>query len=135
MFIARRSVKQKFFQYPPNVQKELYGIYQLYQLYPFPKEVYICESMIDCLYLWTFNKPACALNGLGNELQFKQLRELPCRVLILATDSDEAGLRARERIRMNMQNTKIIKEVILPKGRKDINECTPNEIQNLVEVF
>ena len=135
LFVAKRSVKQKFFQYPKDVQKELYGIYQLYQLHPFPSEVYVCESMIDCLYLWTFNKPACALNGLGNEIQFKQLRELPCRVLILATDSDKAGLRARERIRMNMQNTKIIKEVVLPKGRKDINECTPNEIQNLVEVF
>lgn len=135
LFIAKRSVKTKFFQYPKNVQKELYGIYQLYQLHPFPSEIYVCESMIDCLYLWTFNKPACALNGLGNEVQFKQLRELPCRVLILATDSDKAGLQARERIRMNMQNTKIIKEVILPKGRKDINECTPNEIQNLVEVF
>ena len=135
LFIAKRSVKTKFFQYPKNVQKELYGIYQLYQLHPFPSEVYVCESMIDCLYLWTFNKPACALNGLGNYTQFKQLRELPCRVLILATDSDKAGLQARERIRMNMQNTKIIKEVILPKGRKDINECTPNEIQNLVEVF
>lgn len=135
LFIAKRSVKTKFFQYPKNVQKELYGIYQLYQLHPFPSEIYVCESMIDCLYLWTFNKPACALNGLGNEVQFKQLRELPCRVLILATDSDKAGLQARERIRMNMQNTKIIKEVILPKDRKDINECTPNEIQNLVEVF
>ena len=135
LFVAKRSVKQKFFQYPKDVQKELYGIYQLYQLHPFPSEVYVCESMIDCLYLWTFDIPACAMNGLGNEIQFKQLRELPCRVLILATDSDEAGLRARERIRMNMQNTKIIKEVVLPKGRKDINECTPNEIQNLVEVF
>jgi len=135
LFIAKRSVKTKFFQYPKNVQKELYGIYQLYQLHPFPSEVYVCESMIDCLYLWTFNKPACALNGLGNDTQFKQLRELPCRVLILATDSDKAGLQARERIRMNMQNTKIIKEVILPKGRKDINECTPNEIQNLVEIL
>ena len=135
LFVARRSIKTKFFNYPEGVEKPLYGLYQLYQLRPFPSEVYVCESMIDSLYLWTFNKPACALNGLGNELQFKQLRELPCRVLILATDSDEAGLRARERIRMNMQNTKIIKEVILPKGRKDINECTPNEIQNLVEVF
>jgi DNA primase len=135
LFVAKRSVKQKFFQYPKDVQKELYGIYQLYQLDPFPSEVYVCESMIDCLYLWTFDIPACAMNGLGNEIQFKQLRELPCRQLILATDADEAGLRARERIRMNMQNTKIIKEVILPKGRKDINECTPNEIQNLVEVF
>ena len=135
LFVARRSVKTKFFQYPKNVQKELYGIYQLYQLNPFPSEVYVCESMIDCLYLWTFGIPACAMNGLGNEIQFKQLRELPCRQIVLATDSDEAGQAARQRIRMNMQNTKIIKEVVLPKGRKDINECSATEIQNLIVVF
>ena len=91
--------------------------------------------MIDCLYLWTFNKPACAMNGLGNEIQFKQLRDLPCRQIILATDSDEAGQSARQRIRMNMQNTKIIKEVILPNGKKDINECSADEIQNLCVIF
>ena len=135
LFVARRGVKQKFFQYPSNVRKELYGIYQLYQLDPFPSEVYVCESMIDCLYLWTFDIPACAMNGLGNEIQFKQLRELPCRQLILATDADEAGQAARKRIRMNMQNMKIIKEVVLPKGRKDINDCSAVEIQNLVTVF
>jgi hypothetical protein len=135
LFVAKRSVKQKFFQYPKDVQKELYGIYQLYQLDPFPSEVYVCESMIDCLYLWTFDIPACAMNGLGNEIQFKQLRELPCRQLILATDADEAGQAARKRIRMNMQNMKIIKEVVLPKGRKDINDCSAVEIQNLVTVF
>lgn len=135
LFVAKRSVKQKFFQYPKGVQKELYGIYQLYQLDPFPSEVYVCESMIDCLYLWTFDIPACAMNGLGNDIQFKQLRELPCRQLVLATDSDEAGQLARKRIRMNMKNTKIIKEVILPKGRKDINDCSAVEIQNLVTVF
>lgn len=135
LFVARRSVKTKFFQYPKNVQKELYGIYQLYQLNPFPSEVYVCESMIDCLYLWTFDMPACAMNGLGNEIQFKQLRELPCRQIVLATDSDKAGQSARQRIRMNMQNTKIIKEVVLPKGRKDINECSATEIQNLVTIF
>ena len=135
LFVAKRSVKQKFFQYPSSVQKELYGIYQLYQLKPFPSEVYVCESMIDCLYLWTFDIPACAMNGLGNDIQFKQLRDLPCRQLVLATDMDEAGQAARKRIRMNMKNTKIIKEVVLPKGRKDINDCSANEIQNLVTVF
>jgi len=135
LFVARRSVKNKFFSYPKDVKKELYGIYQLYNLKPFPSEVYVCESMIDCLYLWTFNKPACALNGLGNDIQFKQLIELPCRKLILATDMDDAGQKARTRIREKLKNKKIITEVILPNGRKDINECTPYEIENLIEIF
>ena len=134
LFVARRSVKTKFFQYPSNVQKEVYGIYQLYQLDKFPKEVYITESMIDCLYLWTFNKYACALNGLGNSIQFEQLNNMPCRKFILATDSDRAGIQARKRLRDNIKN-KLITEVILPNGRKDINECSPDEIENLIEVF
>lgn len=134
LFVARRSVKTKFFQYPSNVQKEVYGIYQLYQLDPFPSEVYITESMIDCLYLWTFNKYACALNGLGNSIQFEQLNNMPCRKFILATDSDRAGIQARKRLRDNIKN-KLITEVILPNGRKDINECSPDEIENLIEVF
>ena len=97
--------------------------------------VIVCESMLDALSFWTIDKPAVALNGLGNELQFKQLRELPCRKIILATDMDERGLAARKRIRMNMKNTKIVTEYIFPKGRKDANECTKEELMSLEEVF
>ena len=49
------------------MQKNPYiGIYELYKLKEFPKEIYVCESMLDCLYLWTFNKFAVAMNGLRN---------------------------------------------------------------------
>ena len=153
LFIARRSVKTKFFNYPEGVEKPLYGLYELdlisyvikaYRRQPdgsiniesgYPKEVIVCESMLDALSFWTVGKYAVALNGLGNELQFKQLRELPCRKIILATDMDERGLAARKRIRENLQNKKIITEYIFPKGRKDANECTKEELKNLEEVF
>ena len=153
LFIARRSVVTKYFHYPKGVEKPLYGLYELYQQhtdrpikdknditrgysrsYNFD-DVIVCESMLDALSFWTVGKYAVALNGLGNELQFKQLRELPCRKIILATDMDERGLAARKRIRVNMQNTKIITEYIFPKGRKDANECTKEELMNLEEVF
>lgn len=151
LFVARRSVDTKFFNYPEGVTKPLYGLYELWQSHKknisymyeelkpfeylkFPKEVAVCESMIDCLRLWQNKIFAVALNGLGNELQFIQLRELPCRKLILATDNDKAGLKARQRIRDNVKN-KIITEYILPEGRKDIGECTDDEIKNLQEVF
>ena len=155
LFIARRSVRTKFFNYPEGVEKPLYGIYEINQqtvklaskdykdvdtivkksITYYPKEIIVCESMLDALSFWTINKYAVALNGLGNELQFKQLRELPCRKIILATDMDDRGLAARKRIRMNMENTKIITEYLFPKGRKDANECTKEELMNLEEVF
>lgn len=134
LFLATRSVETKYFHYPSGVDKPVYGIYELYSLDSFPSEVYICESMIDALTLWTHNKYAVALNGLGTELQFKQLNDMPCRKFILATDSDEAGMKARDRIFKHLKN-KLITQIIFPTGRKDVNECSWEEIENLEEVF
>ena len=152
LFIARRSVKTKFFNYPEGVEKPLYGLYELelnsyvtkaYKQLDgsvkfesgYPKEIIVCESMLDALSFWTIDKPAVALNGLGNELQFKQLRELPCREIILATDMDERGLAARERIRKNLNGTKLIAEYFFPEGRKDANDCTKEELLNLKKYY
>ena len=97
-----------------------------------PDEIFICESMIDCILLWQAGFYAVALNGTGSELQFKQLRELPVRKLILATDNDRAGQQAREKIRKNITN-KLITEIMFPTNRKDIGECTADEIKNIHE--
>ena len=135
LFIARRSVNTKFFSYPQGVEKPLYGLYELYQLDEFPKEIYICESMIDAITIWTHqNKYAIALNGLGNDLQFSQLNNMPNRTFILATDNDSAGIKARIRLKKYITN-KIIKEIILPSNRKDINECTYDELENIKLIF
>ena len=145
LFIARRSVKTKFFNYPEGVEKPLYGLYELHKIGAFEKyevvkldgsakgidALIVCESMLDALSFWTVGKCAVALNGLGNELQFQQLRNLPCREIILATDMDERGLAARERIRKNLSGTKLIAEYFFPEGRKDANDCTKEELQNL----
>lgn len=134
LFIARRSVKTKFFNYPYAVEKPLYGIYEVYQVKPFPDEIIVCESMLDALSCWVWGKYAVALNGLGTDLQFKQLQNLNCRKLILATDNDNAGEKARKRIRYYVKN-KIITQFIFPENRKDINELTEEEFKNLQEIF
>lgn len=132
LFVAKRSVVTKFFHYPANVEKPLYGLYEL-QGRSF-NELIVCESMLDALTCWVYGKYAVALNGLGNDLQFRQLRELSCRKLILGTDNDEAGMRARERIKKNVTN-KIITQYVFPKNRKDINELTKDEFDKLKEIF
>ena len=145
LFIARRSVRSKFFNYPEGVEKPLYGLYELHKCihsrerilkseYVNPNEVWVCESMIDCILLWQSHKWAVAMNGLGNKLALQQLQDLPVRALVLATDNDEAGLNARDRIKSIIKN-KIIYEAILPRNRKDIGECTPEEIQNIKVVL
>ena len=135
LFIARRSVNSKYFNYPKGAEKPLYGLYELYQQRTFPSEIIVCESMLDALSFWTIGLYAVAMNGTGNVLQFKQLRELPCREIILCTDSDAAGRKARQKIYQEVSGYKIITEYILPKGRKDANECTKEELRGLKKIL
>lgn len=134
VFVAKRSVKTKFFSYPNNASKCCYGIYQLYNLKEFPKTVWITESMIDTLRLWQLGIYSIALNGLGNHRQIKELNEMPCREFVIATDMDIAGKNAREKLKLQL-NHKLLQTVELPNNRKDIGECTDEEILNLQIFF
>lgn len=158
LFVARRSVVTKFFNYPSGVEKPVYGLYELNNYFDrgvitnvtvakrfngaeikeilyYPKEVIICESMLDALTCWVYGKYAVALNGLGNDLQFEQLRKMPCRKFILATDMDEAGRKARARIRKNVTNKLITEYVWDVNIAKDINDMNKDMFDNLEEVF
>lgn len=140
LFVARRSVKTKFFNYPQDVEKPVYGLYECNICAKtiknwFPDEIIICESMIDALTCWVYGKYAVALNGTGNEKQFKTLRNMPNRKFILATDMDEAGLKARERIRQSLGN-KIVTEYVWDINvAKDINDMNKEYFDSLKEVF
>lgn len=160
MFVAKRSVKTKRFDIPKGVEKPLYGTYEIWNILTNPplkevrcslgndflgsytigrlygvNEIYVCEGLFDALRLWCNGKIAVAGFGcLFSDYQITQLEGLPTRKLVLATDADKAGMEARQRIRKAVRN-KLITEVILPPGRKDIGECTDEEINNLNEVF
>lgn len=134
LFIARRSVKTKFFNYPEGAEKPVYGLYELSVLPEYPKEIIICESMIDAITVWAYGKYAVALNGLGNELQVRQLNKMPCRKFIFATDNDSAGREARRRLRKALRR-KLVTEYELPRGKKDINDLTREEFYLLDEIF
>lgn len=137
LFIARRSVTSKYFNYPEGVEKPLYGLYELSRLEKFPDEIYVCESMLDALTIWCYNKYAVALNGLGNELSIAQIKKLPCRKVILATDKDDAGKKARIRLRKEINN-KIVTQLdyrTYPDHAKDMNDMTREEFYALGEVF
>lgn len=136
LFIARRSVKTKFFNYPEKAKKPVYGIYELAHsaIHGPVDEVIICESMIDCITCWVYGKYAVALNGLGDDYQMRQLNALPYRKYVLATDNDERGLLARKYLRTKLPR-KLISEYELPSGKKDINDLTKEEFIQLKEFF
>ena len=140
LFVARRSTKTKYFNYPKGAEKPLYGLYELTELSKlhhghWENDIIVCESMLDALTCWQYGKYAVALNGLGNERQFRELRDMPCRKLILATDADEAGMTARKRIRKNVKN-KLISEYRWDLSKaKDINDMDFDMFNALEETF
>ena len=132
LFVARRSVKSKMFNYPKDVEKPLYGLYELYQDLPFLGtpldngvsnriDLFVTESMIDCLLLRQGCHYAVALNGVGSELQYKQLQSIPIRKLIIATDNDRAGRLAQKKICERIKG-KLITHIEFPDDVKDVGD-------------
>ena len=140
VFIARRSIKTKRFDLPKDVEKPLYAKTEVelayaQNMFHMLSEIYVCEGVFDCLRLWCNGKYAVAGFGcLYSDYQLKLLEGLPTRKLILAFDNDKAGRDGIQKIRNRIKH-KLITEVIIPNGKKDIGECTDEEIQNLSEVF
>lgn len=114
LFIARRSVKGKYFNYPTNMKKPIYGLYELNLLTNYPQEVYICESIINALTLWTYGRYAVALNGTGTKYQIEQLKRMPCKEFILALDPDEAGKRGTDKLKKALKPYKLITQLQIP---------------------
>ena len=119
LFVARRSVNTKFFHYPNNVAKPVYGLYELRQLERYPDTIIVCESMINAITCWVYGKYAVALNGTGTKSQIEQLKLMPNREFVLA--------------RKGLTN-KIVTEYVIPEG-KDINDLSKAEFDNLQELF
>ena len=119
VFVARRSVDIKFFNYPAEVEKPVY------QAYRFKNGEYktalIVESFLNCATAWKYNVPSMALIGTGTTEQYEILKRLPVREYILALDPDEAGRKATQRFRKALGNYKRITELKYIDSR-DIND-------------
>ena len=132
LFVATRSVKGKSFLYPPDSIKPVYGLYELKGVNY--DELYVCESQINALTCWVYGKYGVALLGTGTTFQYEQLRNLPCRKLILALDPDKAGWKGYYKLKKALTN-KIIYKAAIPYG-KDVNDLSKEEFLNLkLELF
>ncbi|MCM1226129.1 MAG: toprim domain-containing protein [Clostridium sp.] len=131
LFLCRRSVQGKFFNYPTGVTKPVYGLYELPENC---KSVIICESCFNALTCWVYGKPAVALLGTGNSYQIQQLKELGVHEFILAFDPDDAGRKATEKLKRSLKHTAIVWSFEgIPAG-KDINDLTKEEFEALTLV-
>lgn len=130
LFVSRRAIYNKNFFLPPNIEKPVYGIYEL------PDncmDVVICESVFNALTCVAYGVPALALFGTGDENQYKVLNSLPVRHYILGLDPDKAGAKGTWKLKKNLKG-KLLTKLILPYG-KDINDLSYEEFISLQQIY
>ena len=128
LFIVRRAISIKRFYMPNDIQKPVYGIYEL------PRgcqSVVIVESCFNALTSVRYGKPAVALLGTGTPYQIEQLKRLGVREFILGFDPDEAGERATRRLKKALKSVALVWQFEgIPEG-KDINDLSEKEFNSL----
>lgn len=126
--ISERQIKNKFFHLPEGLGKPIYLLNFIIE--ENITEVYVVESQIDALYLWSIGKPAIALLGTGSKAQYNILRKSGIRFFHLAMDGDLAGRQGMKKFIKAMPSYVFVDVCILPDG-KDINDLSKEEIENL----
>ena len=125
--ITERSVNSKKFYIPENIEKPVYLLNVcLYENVPC---VYVVESQINCLTLWSWGYPSVALFGTGTDHQYEVLNKSGIKSYITAFDGDEAGYNGMRRFNKNIKNA-FIQNLKLPQG-KDVNDLSKNEFSYL----
>lgn len=127
-FVCKRRVKFKRFEMPKMIEKPIYGLD-----YVTDDEIYVVESIINCLTLWSYGKQAVALFGTGSSKQIETLKNIRQRKLILALDGDDAGRNGTKKLQKALTN-KIVTTLTLPNG-KDINDLSKEEFFQLKETL
>lgn len=87
----------------------------------------ICEGPFDVLTCYTYGYPAIGTFGNPSPSQINAINKSPIKVLYLAMDNDSAGKRMANTIKAGLDPRIIVKEVILPFGKKDVNELNYEE--------
>lgn len=128
-----RSTKGKQFYYIKGgqpVRNHVFGLYQAIQ--EGCSKVYIVESEIDALYLWSNGIPAIALGGSYLSPAQKRLLMISgIQCFVIATDDDDAGRRIKESLKKELTGFYEVLEITLPDYAKDINDVKQEDIEKV----
>lgn len=128
VMITRRNVDSKIFNIPKDVEKPVYLLNEVIkQGY---KKVYVAESQINVLTLWSWGYPAIGLFGTGTTHQYEILNKCPIRNYVLCFDGDIAGQKGTERFLQNIRKDVFVSGKKIP-FTKDVNDLTKTEFDNL----
>lgn len=130
-----RSINSKVFFYHPDGQQlrnHIYGMYFIYKMKP--ETIYLVESEVDCLYLWSHGYPAIALGGSKiSERRRQLLLRCPAKRIVLCTDNDSEGRGIREKVTGMLMGYKELHGITFPDFAKDVNDLSPEQLKDVVD--
>lgn len=128
MFVTARSVSEKRFYIPREADKPVYllNFIKLWNI----DTVYVAESQINTLVLWSWGYPSIGLFGTGSQAQLNILKRSGIRNYILCLDGDSAGDRGIERFKAAMPKEVMISVKRIPRGR-DVADLTKSQFDSL----
>lgn len=126
--ISKRNVETKRFDIQHGIKKPVYLLNYIKQCGI--SNIYVAESQINALTLWTWGYPAVAMLGTGCKEQYDALNHAGIRVFNLCFDGDTAGQKAIDRFKKNIKSDCFIRVIKMPNG-KDVNDLTKEEFDKL----
>lgn len=92
----------------------------------------ICEGPFDVLTCYTYGYPAIGTWGNPSPTQIEAINRSPIKVLYMAMDNDAYGRKFANIIKAGLDPRIIVKDVHWPVGKKDANELTFEEFNNVM---
>jgi len=126
--IGERSVTGKIYNLPAIKDKPVYLLDTAIKMSY--THVYVCESQINALDLYSNGIPAIALFGTGSKHQYEVLKRSGIRHYTLCFDGDKAGRSGRKRFYNEMNKDCIIDYIELPEG-EDVNSMRKEDFFKL----
>lgn len=126
--VFERNISTKLFKIPQISPKPIYLINEAIDRHY--STVYVCESQINALTIYSWGYPAIALFGTGSKDQYDVLNKSGIRNFILCFDGDIAGDKGRIRFLQNIKNDCVVSWKVMPEG-KDINDISYEEFLSL----
>jgi DNA primase len=129
--LPKRSIDTKTFYLDKDVEKPVYCLDKI------QKENYdtalIVEGPIDCLTGWEYGFPTIATLGRISDDQIEQINKSCINILYIMFDNDDAGRSFTKALKRKLAKRIIAIETQLPPGKKDINDCTREEVQEVIK--
>ena len=131
VMLTKRSIDTKSFYLDKDVEKPVYCLD--YVMKNNIKTVLITEGPFDCLTGWEYGFPTIATFGKISDYQIEQINKSCINIIYAAFDNDAAGRSFLETLKRKLTKRIIVIETKFPVGRKDLNDLTKEELQEIIK--